>query len=168
MICSISDAVRRLDAIRHLIFYVGMTANPSDTLPTTIRYCSADGYNTHTIYNPPDVRWDVLNNIMSPYYLCYYRIYGLNGLPLPKTLWWVVYGWHVVVGGGGREKIGSSTPKSSVITSWTYSAFNSIPVYLPHSTIQKLFKLLKIFRYILDTYQNGSRILSRAINVVSC
>ena len=40
-------------------------------------------------------------------------------LPLPKTLWWVVYGWHVVVGGGGREKIGGSTPKSSAITSRT-------------------------------------------------
>ena len=26
-------------------------------------------------------------------------------LQLPKTLWWVVYRWHVVVGGGGREKI---------------------------------------------------------------
>jgi hypothetical protein len=32
--------------------------------------------------------------------------------PLPKILWWVVYGWHVVVGGGGREKIGGSAPKS--------------------------------------------------------
>jgi hypothetical protein len=33
---------------------------------------------------------------------------------LPKTLWWVVYGWDVVVGGGGgcgREKIGGSAPK---------------------------------------------------------
>ena len=75
-----------------------------------------------------------------------------------------MYGWHVVVGGGGREKIGGSAPKSS---SQTYGVFNFIPVYLPHSTIQKLFKLFKIFRYILDTYQNGSRILSRAINVVS-
>ena len=50
----------------------------------------------------------------------------------------------------------------------TYGVFNSIPVYLPHSTIQKLFKLLKIFRYILDTYKNGSKILSKAINVVLC
>ena len=40
-------------------------------------------------------------------------------LLLPKTLWWVVYGWHAVVGGGGREKIGGSTPKSSEITSQT-------------------------------------------------
>ena len=39
--------------------------------------------------------------------------------PLPKTLWWVVYRWDVVVGGGGREKIGGSTPKSSAITSRT-------------------------------------------------
>ena len=53
------------------------------------------------------------------------------------------------------------------VTSRTYGVFNSIPVYLPHRTIQKLFKLLKIFRYILDTYQNGSRILSGAINVIS-
>ena len=73
----------------------------------------------------------------------------------------------MVVGGGGREKIGGSTPKYSAITSRTYSVFNYISVYLLCSTLQKLFKLLKIFRYILDAYQNGSRILSRAINVVS-
>ena len=72
-------------------------------------------------------------------------------LPLPKTLWWVVYGWHVVVGGGGREKIGGSAPKSSVITSQTWGVLNYISVYLLHSTLQKLFKLLKIFRYMVDT-----------------
>ena len=32
------------------------------------------------MYNPADVRWDVLNDIMSLYYLCYYQIFGLNGL----------------------------------------------------------------------------------------
>jgi hypothetical protein len=32
---------------------------------------------------------------------------------LPKTLWCVVYGWDVVVGGGGREMFGGSVPKSS-------------------------------------------------------
>jgi hypothetical protein len=72
-------------------------------------------------------------------------------LPFPKTLWWVVYGWHVVVGGGGREKIGGSAPKSSAITPRTYGVFNYISVYLLRSTLQKLFKLLKIFIYILDT-----------------
>ena len=49
-------------------------------------------------------------------------------LPLPKTLWWVEYGWHVV-GGGGREKIGGSAPKSSAITSRTYSVFNKPSTY---------------------------------------
>jgi hypothetical protein len=73
-------------------------------------------------------------------------------------MWW----WMVV-----EEKRLEAARPSRAITSRTYGVFNSIPVYLPHSTIQKLFKLLKIFRYILDTYQNGSRILSRAINVVS-
>jgi hypothetical protein len=57
----------------------------------------------------------------------------------------------VVVGGGGREKIGGSMPKSSAITSPTYGVFNYISVYLIRITLQKLFKLLKIFRCILDT-----------------
>ena len=82
--------------------------------------------------------------------------------PLPKTLWWVLYVWDVVV---VEEK---RLEAAHMVTSRTYGVFNSIPVYLPHSTIQKLLKLLKIFRYILYTYQNGSKILSGAINVVSC
>ena len=57
----------------------------------------------------------------------------------------------MVVGGGGREKIGGSMPKSSAITPRTYGVFNYISVYLLRSTLQKLFKLLKIFIYILDT-----------------
>ena len=32
------------------------------------------------MYNPPDIRWDVLNNRMSSYYVCYYHISGLNGV----------------------------------------------------------------------------------------
>jgi hypothetical protein len=35
------------------------------------------------MYNPPDVRWDVLIDIMSIYYLCYYHISGLNGVLCP-------------------------------------------------------------------------------------
>ena len=31
--------------------------------------------------------------------------------PPPKIILWVVYGWDVVVGGGGRKKIGGSTPQ---------------------------------------------------------
>ena len=57
-----------------------IACNPSDTLPTSIRYCWADLYSTYTMYNPPDVRWDVLNNRMSSYYVCYYHISGLNGV----------------------------------------------------------------------------------------
>jgi hypothetical protein len=52
----------------------------SDTFSTRIEYLSTDPYNTYTIYNPADVRSDVLNDIMSSYYLRYYRIFGLNGL----------------------------------------------------------------------------------------
>ena len=59
-----------------------MTPNSSDTLPTAIGYCWADVYNTYTMYNPPDVRWDVLIDIMSIYYLCYYHISGLNGVQM--------------------------------------------------------------------------------------
>ena len=34
------------------------------------------------MYNPPDVRWHVLNDTMSQYYLHHYRIFGLNALTL--------------------------------------------------------------------------------------
>jgi hypothetical protein len=34
------------------------------------------------MYHPADVRWDVLNNIMSSYYLHNHRIFGLNALSL--------------------------------------------------------------------------------------
>src|ERR1700685_3862590 len=54
--------------------------HPSDTLGTCIRYCSADLYNTYTMYHPPDVCWHVLNDTMSQYYLCHHRIFGLNAL----------------------------------------------------------------------------------------
>jgi len=63
-----------------------MAQKSSDTLPTRIEYHSADLYYTYTMYNPADVRWDVLNDIMSSYYLRYYRIFGLNGLDnVPKN-----------------------------------------------------------------------------------
>jgi len=52
----------------------------SDTLPTCIEYHSADRYDTYTMYNPADVCWDVLNDIMSSYYLRYYQIFRLNGV----------------------------------------------------------------------------------------
>ena len=45
-----------------------------------IEYYSADPYNTYTMYNPADIRWDVLNNIMSSYYLHNHQILGLNGV----------------------------------------------------------------------------------------
>ena len=32
------------------------------------------------MYNPAEIRWDVLNDIMSLYYLHIYRIFGLNGV----------------------------------------------------------------------------------------
>src|ERR1700685_4369618 len=56
--------------------------HPSDTLGTSIRYCSADLYNTDTMYHPLDVHWHVLNDTMSQYYLHYYQILGLNGMQM--------------------------------------------------------------------------------------
>jgi hypothetical protein len=53
-------------------------------LPTRIEYQSADPYYTYTMYHLADVRWDVLNDIMSSYYLHNHRIFGLNAL-LPYT-----------------------------------------------------------------------------------
>jgi hypothetical protein len=52
----------------------------SDTLPTRIEYDSTDPYDTYTMYNPVDVRWDVLNDILSLYNLHNYRVFGLNVL----------------------------------------------------------------------------------------
>ena len=57
-----------------------MTLYPSDMLYTRIEYSSAYLYNTYTIYISADVRWDVINYIMSSYYLHNYRILGLNGV----------------------------------------------------------------------------------------
>jgi hypothetical protein len=54
--------------------------HPLDTLGTSIRYCAANLYNTYTMYHPPDVRWHILNDTMSQYYLHYYWILGLNGV----------------------------------------------------------------------------------------
>jgi hypothetical protein len=51
-----------------------------DTSYTRIEYPSADPYSTYTMYNPVDVRWDVLNDIMSSYNLHNYQILGLNGV----------------------------------------------------------------------------------------
>ena len=49
-------------------------------LHTCIEYVSADPLSTYIVYHPADVRWHVLNDTMSQYYLCYYRIFGLNAL----------------------------------------------------------------------------------------
>ena len=57
-----------------------MASYSSDTLQTRIEYHSAALYYTYTMYNLADVRWAVLNNIMSLYYLHIYRIFGLNGV----------------------------------------------------------------------------------------
>jgi len=57
-----------------------MAQKSSDMLPTRIEYHSTDLYYTYTMYNLADVRWDILNDIMSLYYLCYYWIFGLNSL----------------------------------------------------------------------------------------
>ena len=57
-----------------------MASYSSDTLPTCIEYHSADLYDTYTMYNPADICWDVLSDIMSAYYLHIYQIFGLKGL----------------------------------------------------------------------------------------
>jgi hypothetical protein len=49
-------------------------------LPTHIEYHSVDLYDTYTIYNPADIHWDVLNDMMSSYYLHIQCIFGLNGM----------------------------------------------------------------------------------------
>ena len=63
-----------------------MTLYPSDTLYTRIEYPSADLYNTYTIYNLVDVCCDVLNDMMSSYYIHNYQILGLNGVSLDHAI----------------------------------------------------------------------------------
>ena len=46
----------------------------------SIKYSSADLYNTYAMYNLPDIHWHVLNDTMSQYYLHHYWIFGLNAL----------------------------------------------------------------------------------------
>jgi len=66
-----------------------------DTLPTHIKYHSADLYHTYTMYHLVDVCWDILNNIMSSYYLHNYQIFGLNGLRLIGKKYWKG-GWVMI------------------------------------------------------------------------
>ena len=44
--------------------------------------------NKCTMYHPADVRWDVLNDIMSSYYLHNHQIFGLNALNLARLCEW--------------------------------------------------------------------------------
>jgi hypothetical protein len=45
-----------------------------------IEYPSANLYSTYTMYNPADVRSNILNDIMLSYNLYNYQILGLNGV----------------------------------------------------------------------------------------
>ena len=45
-----------------------------------IGYYQVDPYYSNMMYNPPDVRWRMLNHIMSQYYLHYLGIFKLKGL----------------------------------------------------------------------------------------
>ena len=60
-----------------------------------IRYYQADPYYSNMMYNPLDVRWRMLNHIMSQYYLHYLGIFKLKGLEFGKIhddiLFWVVH-----------------------------------------------------------------------------
>jgi hypothetical protein len=57
-----------------------MALYSSDMLLTCIEYDSANLYDTYTMYHPVDVRWDILNDILSLYNLHNCRVFGLNGL----------------------------------------------------------------------------------------
>jgi hypothetical protein len=52
-----------------------MAQKSLDTLPTCIEYYSTDLYYTYTMYNLVDIHRDILNDIMSSYYL---HKFGLN------------------------------------------------------------------------------------------
>ena len=52
-----------------------------DKLATSIKYCSADMYNTYIVYSLADICCHVLIDIMmSEYYLRYCHVLGLNGV----------------------------------------------------------------------------------------
>jgi hypothetical protein len=57
-----------------------MTYYSLDKSYTCIKYLSTNAYYTVIMYNLPDVHWDILNNIMSQYYLHYYHILRLNSV----------------------------------------------------------------------------------------
>jgi len=56
---------------------------------TCIKYSLADIYDTYTMYNPPDIRWPILNTTMSQHYVHCYQIHGLNGV-LIWGIWWPI------------------------------------------------------------------------------
>ena len=92
VIWNLSELVGLSNLIRYWIPDVGLpiaSHYPSDTLVTSIEYCSAHLYDTYTMYHLPDVYWHILNNTMSQYYLCYYRIFRLN--TLLKWPWKMMY-----------------------------------------------------------------------------
>ena len=64
------------------------------------------------MYNPADIHWDVLNDIMSLYYLYIYRIFGLKGPQL--NLMRLVHAVH------------SNGPLPQVIPSSNLKRFNLI------------------------------------------
>jgi hypothetical protein len=50
------------------------------TMIPASKYYSAEPIYSLSVYNPPDVCWDVLIGTMSRYFLCETHIFGLNGL----------------------------------------------------------------------------------------
>jgi len=74
-----------LDLIRYPIPDVGKSYTGSLIVRHVIYIIedlSADLHSTYTMHSPVDIRWDVLNHIMSSHYLHNYRIWELNGMDL--------------------------------------------------------------------------------------
>jgi hypothetical protein len=61
-----SVSFRRSDTFASPLFDSGNTY----TMIPSSEYYSADLIDSLTVYNPPDIRWDVLTGTMSQYYLC--------------------------------------------------------------------------------------------------
>src|ERR1700683_2752942 len=112
---------------------------PSDTLGTSIEYRSANLYNTYIMYNPADVRWHVLIDIISRYYPCYYRIFGLNALKEDSVHDLQNYYMEVcpqqMVQGGGQKKMVSPLHTAGKLAGYLWHEQICNPVSIPKSLL---------------------------------
>ena len=74
---TLPEIVHLSDSTAHRISNVGLSTDiqyPIGHVGSMYLILLGEPCNALTTYNPPNVRWDVLNNTMSQYYLRFYHI----------------------------------------------------------------------------------------------